>query len=199
MSVAVASFSEKGDLLSQWRGYCPRGGFSLGFAPQSIAALAAANGFRLVRCIYNPTTQHEIARGIVADCLNSYRGACAVPGADKAKAREGYCTFLIGEFARCAPIFKHHSFSEEAEWRIFAGASVTDPRMHVRASASRLVPYLEFKLTNSDGKIDLQKVIVGPSPNPDLAFDAASKFRFASSARLNLVQLSPSKVPLRLT
>jgi hypothetical protein len=40
-NVCVCSFSEKGDLLSQWRGYCPQGvGYSIGFDSAKLNELA---------------------------------------------------------------------------------------------------------------------------------------------------------------
>jgi hypothetical protein len=38
--VYVSSFTEEGDLLSQWRGYCPKGGFSLGFSFNLLSKVA---------------------------------------------------------------------------------------------------------------------------------------------------------------
>ena len=49
----VASFSENGDQLSQWRAYCPKGnGFSIGFRYSDLSYLLKTTGFRLVKCIY---------------------------------------------------------------------------------------------------------------------------------------------------
>src|SRR6185295_9710766 len=45
----VTSFSERGNLLSQWRAYAPRNGFSVGF---DASALARVEGCTLVRCLY---------------------------------------------------------------------------------------------------------------------------------------------------
>ena len=48
-SVYVCSFTLQGNLLSQWRGYCPDGsGFSVGFDPSKLAQLAKAQGLNWV-------------------------------------------------------------------------------------------------------------------------------------------------------
>ena len=58
--VCVASFSEVGDALSQWRGYCPNGaGYSIGFVTQDLVGEAARQGFSLARCLYDEESQRE--------------------------------------------------------------------------------------------------------------------------------------------
>lgn len=45
-NVCVASFTEEGDLLSQWRGYCtPGDGLSIGLPSACLAASAHAAGW----------------------------------------------------------------------------------------------------------------------------------------------------------
>jgi len=48
----VSSFSEEKDLLSQWRGYCPKGiGFSLGFKFNNLIECSHQQGFSITPCI----------------------------------------------------------------------------------------------------------------------------------------------------
>ena len=49
--VYVASFTEKGDLLSQWRGYCPQGGFSIGFHYDLLSKIAEKHDSSLLPCV----------------------------------------------------------------------------------------------------------------------------------------------------
>jgi Polysaccharide biosynthesis protein/Polysaccharide biosynthesis C-terminal domain len=50
----IVSFSEDGDLLSQWRGYCPTGGYVINFQPQRLEALAGQQQrFILAKCARN--------------------------------------------------------------------------------------------------------------------------------------------------
>lgn len=47
-SIFCCSFSEEDNLLSQWRGYCPKiGGVSLGFDRYKLRDKASKNGFKL--------------------------------------------------------------------------------------------------------------------------------------------------------
>ena len=66
VNVSVASFTEEGDQLSQWRGYCDIGqGYSLGFNGQSLLDQANAEGFHLVPCVYEEEERKLIVREIV--------------------------------------------------------------------------------------------------------------------------------------
>lgn len=70
----VASFTEERDLLSQWRAYCPpAGGFSLGISSDQLSAMAEAQSFLLVPCIYDHATQIKVASEFVEGCLNRFR------------------------------------------------------------------------------------------------------------------------------
>ncbi len=54
-NVYVSSFSAKGDLLSQWRGYCPQGmGYAIGFRRADLKTFAQEQGFQL---------GHAVAKG----------------------------------------------------------------------------------------------------------------------------------------
>jgi hypothetical protein len=71
-SFFVSSFSERGDLLSQWRAYCPEGiGFSIGFSyDQLLPALKKEQpNARLVKCIYNEEEQIQIVDELLARAL----------------------------------------------------------------------------------------------------------------------------------
>jgi hypothetical protein len=63
----VLSFSEWGDLLSQWRAYCPGGyGYSLGFAQNNrLFTSAKDHHFNLIRCEYEPAKQRKLCTYLV--------------------------------------------------------------------------------------------------------------------------------------
>lgn len=56
------SLSEKGDLLSQWRGYAKAGGYSIGFRVADIRKMAADSGFELHKCIYSDDDKKAVVR-----------------------------------------------------------------------------------------------------------------------------------------
>lgn len=60
INLCIASFSEKPDLLSQWRAYSGgSGGYSIGFNTEALIKNAEKSDFRLKKCIYNPIEQHK--------------------------------------------------------------------------------------------------------------------------------------------
>src|SRR5215469_6623285 len=62
----VASFSEAGDSLSQWRAYASDGnGFSIGFRDEYSSELAEWQHFRLVKCIYDEREQTEVVNSLL--------------------------------------------------------------------------------------------------------------------------------------
>lgn len=59
--IFVCSFTENGNLLSQWRAYCPPGrGISLGFHFTAISETAKNQSFKLEKCIYEPGEQRKL-------------------------------------------------------------------------------------------------------------------------------------------
>ena len=76
---------------------------------------------------------------------------------------------------KCSYCFKHPGFTEESEWRLVI-LRTRDPKQHpndpppdVRATRTGLLPYLKRSLEGNA----VAEVVVGPSPHPTLAADAA--------------------------
>jgi len=62
----VASFSEKPDVLSQWRAYTHgSAGVSVGFQTKNLLARARTQEFRLVKCIYDRQVQQRIVEKLL--------------------------------------------------------------------------------------------------------------------------------------
>jgi hypothetical protein len=70
VNICAVSFCERDDLLSQWRGYSTAGGgVSIGFRSKYLEALAAKQGGRLGRCIYDSRVQHEVVKKLIDDTM----------------------------------------------------------------------------------------------------------------------------------
>lgn len=192
-SVYVASLSEKPDLLSQWRGYCPGGnGYCIGFDQNLLAEYCEEKGFRFEKCLYRHDDQQAEVTGIITSCMGLFPSIPytleqfhdmgleqqagvmeefhnRLSGDLKAQAEEALsviCESLI-EFA---PRFKNEGFHEEAEWRII----VNEPHDEVqfRPGPSYVIPYISMDLIEAKPGI-LRKIIVGPNPNQSRALKAA--------------------------
>jgi hypothetical protein len=187
--VFVTSFSESGDLLSQWRAYCPAGrGVSIGFRKDVLQTVARARGFRLVRCKYDLLSQKEAVRKIVRDLVAELDELCAVPeprplgpeatmdtepeaDMERPYNAEDLVRVFVAEFARVAPQMKDGAFKEEREWRLIGVPSEFNRlNVHYRPGASYLVPYVRFPLPQSEtGLLEFADMILGPTPHPDLS------------------------------
>lgn len=196
--IYVFSLSEEGDQLSQWRGYCPNGGFSLAFLSTRLKNAAVSHNFSLVRCIYEYHEQQKVVSLLLDDCFSDEEGHSTAPDQlDKSMSQ------FLNRFLSMAPALKDRSFSEEKEWRLVSWPiPSTDKRVRVREGNSTLIPYYEMNLedeaqTNDKGHLALpfNKVIVGPTPNPKLAMDPITNL--FSSNGLEWQETSPSRIPYR--
>lgn len=85
--VFVAAFTGNGNLLSQWRAYCPpAGGVSFGVASAHLHHVCQAHRFSLARCVYT-TDEH---RRLVAELIHHLvaGGEAAGPNALAPKGRQ---------------------------------------------------------------------------------------------------------------
>jgi hypothetical protein len=187
----VGSFSEQGDLLSQWRAYTSNGvGFSIGFDYHYLKTLAEKQHFRIVRCVYQES-EHD---ALLEELIN-LAGSLVRDG----EHEDAVIAFFIGLYT-VAPALKHPSFSEEREWRLFSEIGEPqipsdDMRIKMRVGRSMLLPYKEFGLARDDGRVSLSKVIVGPTPH--MALSISSLKSFLLSSEVDGWQILPSTVPYR--
>ena len=199
LNVFVVSFSGSPDLLSQWRAYSKNElGYALGFGINRLRRLASKQGFNLEQCIYD-TTQQQKRAGETVDHHLEYFRTLRERFADP-ESIEGWTQNLIREFfphvCALAPLFKDHSFSEEREWRLISvPKSSRDKEYNLRPGRNFLIPYYSFSLVE-DGKFTIDDVIVGPSPEKDLALSGAFDFLIRNEVVLgNGVQ--NSRIPFR--
>jgi hypothetical protein len=69
-----------------------------------------------------------------------------------------------------APALKNPSFEEEREWRIVRDLGpFAEPysNIHFRPGKYAVIPYLEFALAEENSPLDVEEIIIGPSPDPD--------------------------------
>ncbi len=158
LPVFVASFSEEPDLLSQWRGYCPKGsGFAVCLSAERIVKLAVKHRWSLLKCVYDEDRQFQVLSKI-EQYAQTYSDEHSSPP---------YEIVFNLTLLRFATAFKHPKFREEAEWRAVqrAGGAVL-----IRRGASTLVPYINFPLTlGPPDQVQMSSVVVGPTPHMELA------------------------------
>ncbi|MBX0290119.1 DUF2971 domain-containing protein [Hymenobacter sp. HSC-4F20] len=194
--VFTFSLTEQKDLLSQWRGYCPNGGYSFSFEKIQLAKFIARRGLSLEKVIYNKEQQIDILRNHIIkltpdECQLIIEEAAGSAIFHKLK-------YLENDIHRFAPIFKHPKFEEEQEWRLIKhykdnsinpgiisdltrmGSSYhfnRDRALHgeklmFRAGRSTIIPFLELPFLDEEGDepfVKVEEVIVSPGPSSHLA------------------------------
>ncbi len=175
-AIYICSFSSDGDLLSQWRGYCPPGnGFSLGFRLRDLQAICEKQGFRCAKCLYTEAEQIHIIDRFIGQALDRLRQIRDQTGLKSRGHWETAYNSVRSRFLQIAPVIKHGKFSEEQEWRLISEPiSITADRTKYRQGRSTILPYLELKLAPTyDDLLRLYvHVVVGPTAHKGLALQA---------------------------
>jgi len=192
-NVCVCSFSEVKDSLSQWRAYGEgMSGFAIGFSGGSLAEVFTQQQFYLVPCLYSQIEQVSLVRALVDEVLQENlerdiggKELFVPPGGN-------LWTYLD----RYGPILKDATFSEEKEWRIITKPLMcTFDRFDYRQGKSMLIPYYRLPLADSQGRLQIEDVVIGPTPHVEQS--KHSLVSFLMSQGLLQVSVSDSAVPYR--
>jgi len=172
-----ASFSEKGDDLSQYRAYSNAGaGYCLGFdaieLKRCISVIHYASGslFEFVAMEYDEDRQKEAMRGLLSVAWKKAEKIVTAPGMkDQEAVFHRVSLACLHDAFRLCNYFKQSGFRDEAEWRIVPTpfgaphALPVDQHMAVRESEGLFVPYLEIPAADSGDVVNsLREIYVGP-------------------------------------
>lgn len=191
----VCSFSENGDLLSQWRGYCPNGkGYSIGFNYSHLTQPMKKQHFKLGKCIYKQNEQTSIISAILNDTVSRFNDTIGLYPNDKETQK------LINNFVKkviqVSPLIKNESFSEENEWRLISAPIATnDQRIKYREGKSMIIPYYDFQLADDGCNLDIEEIYIGPTMHYELA--AMSLVTFLKAQNVGYKSIRSSKIPYR--
>lgn len=183
MHIFVCSFTEKGDLLSQWRAYSGNSvGFSIGFKVKKLIELATKEGFYLHKCIYNKKEQIRIIEGY----------GCRILKELKSNDDLEFWGQHIAEFLRIAPLLKNRHFKEEAEWRLISRPKMSSSEnFKFRKSATTLIPYYSIPININEL---ITQIIAGPNNN-SLSLGALNTYFI--KRKFKNIKLKSSEIPLR--
>lgn len=190
------SLSEKPDVLSQWRGYVPEGGYAIGFRLGDLRLLAAQNGFSIAPCIYDDEVKHrEISDAFIRIENGLSKGEVDLPSENLAQIAESERTSATARLriqqwvGSRAPFYKHASFEEEREWRIVGTVGANDPRARWRARGSQVIPYCELDIgRRGPSPVPAISVVVGPGLDFELCEHAIKFMNFERYSELSLRQ-----------
>jgi len=172
----TCSFSERGDLLSQWRAYCPTGGYSIGFETSSITEVIEREKpkYELYPCVYKEDVQKEIIKEYFDSGIASVSGQLG--NNNKDEMIKAYGSDLQFKLVEIAPIFKHHSFEEEREWRLVYDAKFGRvEKFKFRDDGALLKPYVEFPLLQK-GRLKNCLIMVSPMKDQKIAGESLVAF-----------------------
>lgn len=170
----VCSFSELEDDLSQWRAYCPTGGFAIGFRRNLLQAIAYERLYMFDKCSYDLEQQKRAISAYIDHGMATDKDVPKWPMK---------CTWATMRLATASATLKASAFCSEKEWRMvrYPGPDSEKENMEFRTKNGIVVPYMNCDLTfkvNTDQTEEMWKsvrVTVGPTPDPEASKASVEK------------------------
>lgn len=183
--VYATSFSEDGNLLSQWRAYSGNsGGYSIGFSPNYLESIGK-HFFKnisgphylpdnpLIQCQYFKDGVERQLKDKIQQAVDSYieeaeRIKRTLPSTEQIGRHTpaGISLRHFRDFSRDCAITKDYAFHEEREWRLVVNLHQFGYDGFIRQGRSMLIPYLKIPLTCPEQCPEIKRIIIGPCPNP---------------------------------
>ena len=167
--IYITCFCEKGNLLSQWRGYAKNGlGFSLGLSAKALLSENRRKPYNLIKVKkveYNVCKQ----RRIITRLLRKAEEYIKTEDIQSEKEIKEIAKIVHKKIEECIVFFKDPAFEEEREWRaIYYEKEEGIIKTKYRAKADRIVDYKEFVLSPKEDdpskeKLPICEIICGPS------------------------------------
>jgi hypothetical protein len=198
--VFVICFSEDGNLLSQWRAYCPIDGYVIGFAPDDPAPLSRSGDTMLSKCVYEAADQEELIQAIAAYLVEEFSDL-DVRSPEWMRKSSGP---VISRAVHHAALIKNFHFHEESEWRFIASEPLMND-IHYRQGRLGLTPYLTFPLSSerrpgdSTGrkKLVCSSLTVGPRTDVRASMIAALSFARSYVCNVDSLKMTYCGIPFR--
>ncbi|QNF35258.1 DUF2971 domain-containing protein [Adhaeribacter swui] len=157
------SLSEKGDSLSQWRGYCPNGGYSISFFDfdnqDQVNLMMKTHNMYIGKCVYNPGIIDEFVKEVIVELSPENfvieREAALRQGSLGKWLGQCY-TKILSNTMKYAPLIKHPSFEEEQEWRMVANYYVNSLIIPTRANISENYTFKPYHIHIPAEDLDLK-------------------------------------------
>jgi len=170
----IACFSQKPDVLSQWRAYASDGlGYAIGFSVAGLKKIPAPAGWRgvgprLVQVNYKPKAHRAALKEVVTPIFERVEAFWATNPGDQAKsaALTHGASLLRHVLGPLLTQLKNPGFEEEAEWRLVLdwrdGPMFKPTSAAFRASRFGLTPYVELPFRRED----VAEIVHGPRHDP---------------------------------
>jgi hypothetical protein len=214
----VASFSQEGDSLSQWRSYCPNGnGVSIGFRVDCLKRAFVERGpdndllpevtFKAIDYL-DASSFRSLDSAIdaaIRESTSESRENLDVEGHPIRTPAEYFEIWI----EQSAGFKKHPSFSNEFEYRLLVNGTLWNQLyFEFRPTRSTLVPYIPIHIPRVPQRSPLKgmlppfsghwdfidRVVIGPTPNKDLSLAAVAAFFYKQKMTVEVVS---SDIPYR--
>jgi hypothetical protein len=165
----LMSFSRDGDSLSQWRAYCPHGGYALGFDPDLLSSLAWKNGCVVGDVEYDRAKQVALLETEIRRWLEYARILRAQEAHAECAEIDFYTTISHALWVALSlrmVFFKHFAFRSEVECRLVT-VRTTEPSGFFPRNGLP-TPYVDLSPT-AGSRLPLSQVLLGPHVDAELA------------------------------
>jgi hypothetical protein len=198
--VFVICFSEDGNLLSQWRAYCPRDGYVIGFEPDDLGPLWLGGETTFSKCIYDRNDQEELLQAIAGSLIEEFSDLDVRSMEWISKAAGPAMLRAVHH----AALIKNGHFHEEREWRFIASEPLMND-VRYRQGRLGLTPYLTFPLTSRirpgdssrKKKLVCATLTVGPRADERASMIAALSFARAKVYDVESLKVISCNIPFR--
>ncbi|MBF0548531.1 MAG: DUF2971 domain-containing protein [Candidatus Riflebacteria bacterium] len=190
----TCSVTTRSDDLSQWRGYGGNNGYAIGFKKDELEKYLHDNSkpFELKKCLYvsHPERWDQFEEEDPGKTISKRTNKLVNDLIKKTNPKDwqkiidrgiGHLTYI-----------KERSFKDEDEFRIISTIQFPGDKLKFREGHSNLIPYVEIELDYSL----LKRIIVGPSPNINLA-EQAIRLLKDSRSFLSKIEINHSQIPFR--
>ncbi|WP_428818819.1 DUF2971 domain-containing protein [Microbulbifer sp. MCCC 1A16149] len=215
----LTSFSS-GDLLSQWRGYCPsEGGYAIGFNKEKLSSFLKSKAFSLknsegksfshfdiLNCMYDEN-EKQANYNYLIDC--SIPATAFIPPKGDQLDRRLDKILADYHFRHLTATHKDSSYREESEVRILYSKPGPDIEREYREQLDAAILPTEFREKNNyllpyvrlTGVLEcIEEIIVGPSADQERAHNGLNDFlKLQSHDKPHLLEvtLRLSTIPYR--
>jgi hypothetical protein len=197
----VCSFSgaKDGDDLSQWRAYCPKGGYAIGFPVAELLKHAHALQLNLYQCNYgSPNSQGTVEK--FADIIGKVIDMAG--GLNGFRSQFQFSNPLMDMLLIFIAQYKNDAFIAENEHRLVS-ISRYNADLRFRMSGSLSVPYVAFSLKNKE-LWEQAQIVLSPclGSRQELRLESAKMFLESELQKKDLPNdcarnIRVSKVPYR--
>ena len=201
--IYITCFCEKGNLLSQWRGYAKNGlGFSLGLSAKSLLSTyreAPYNLIKIKKVEYNVCKQKKIINKLL-DKAEEY---IKTENIEKEKEIKKIAKIVNKKIEEFIVFFKDPAFQEEREWRaIYYEKDEELIKTKYRAKSDRIVDYKEFVLNpyyekKYNKKLPICEIICGPGIDNPATIEVIKKLLKDNDYKRK-VNIKNSTIPFKI-